>query len=177
MEKIEIGQVAENIFSHRGFSEKGCYSSTCMDNCCRKGCDTDKETYELIMQQKDEIEKILGRSIEQCFEKEWSGQTDFLGMNSISSTVINGTCAFHISSGKGCALWQILFQQNCSRRLIPSTCRLYPITWSNGTMHIIDTMEKECDCLDPCNQTATNLWATQREAIEDIFFIRNQNTQ
>jgi len=177
MEKIEIVHVTENIYTHRGFSEKGCYSSPCMDNCCRKGCDTDKETYELIMQQKDEIEKILDRSIEECFEKEWSGQTDFLGGNSISSTVINGTCSFHTCNGKGCVLWQMVFQQNCSRRIIPSTCRLYPITWDNGTMKLIDTIEKECDCLKPCNHLATNLWKTQKEAIDDIFFIRSQTTQ
>lgn len=171
MEKIEIVGVAENIFTHRGFSEKGCYASVCADNCCRRGCDVDKETYELIMLHRDEIEKIRGLSIEQCFEKQWSGQADFLGRDSISSTVVGGTCAFHISSGKGCALWQMVFKYNCSRRIIPSTCRLYPLTWDKGLLRLVDDIEKECDCLNPCNCAALNLWETQKEAIEDIFII------
>ena len=133
----------------------------------------DKETYELILLHKEEIEKRLGFGLENCFEREWSDQTDFIGRNSISTTVINGSCAFHVASGKGCVLWQMVFASNCSKRIIPSTCRLYPLTWDNGALHVVDTIEKECNCLAQANCSCTSLWETQQEAIADIFLIRN----
>lgn len=172
-EKIEIVHVSEKIYSHRGFSNKGCYNSSCMDNCCRQGCDVDKVSYDIIMAHKDDVEKMLGFDIEKCFEQEWSGQTDFLGRNSISSTIINGTCAFHLARGKGCVLWQKMLTDNCLWRMIPSTCRLYPLTWDNGTIKLINNIEQECNCLDPLNSGLMNLWETQRDAIEDIFLIRH----
>lgn len=173
MEKIEIVEVAENIYTHKGFSDKGCYASCCNDNCCRKGCDMDKETFDLIVQHKDKVEGLLGFNLDACFEAEWSGKADFLGRNSISTTVINGTCSFHVESGKGCVLWQMVCQYNCNRRIVPSTCRLYPITWDNGVMRIVDGIEQECNCIDPSNPTYSNLWETQKEAIKDIFFVRD----
>lgn len=171
MEKIEIREVSEKLFRQKGFREKGCYNSICMDACCRKGCDVDKESYELIVKHREVIERTLGRSLEQCFESDWSGQTDFLGQNSIASTVINGMCPFHISAGKGCVLWQMVMRDNCPRRLIPSTCRLYPVTWNLGVLNIVDGIEQECTCLHPLQCGTVTLWESQREAIEDIFRI------
>lgn len=172
MEKIEIEQVAEEIFSHRGFGDLGCYSSVCMDNCCRLGCDVDRESYELIWAHKGELDTMLGYDLGLCFEGEWSGQEDFLGRNSIASTVINGTCAFHIRNGKGCVLWQKVLLANGPKRMIPSTCRLYPVTWNQGRMHLVECIEKECNCIDPQSSGPKNLWETQKEAIEDIFLIK-----
>jgi len=177
MDKIEIDQIADEIFSHRGFGERGCYSSACLDNCCRLGSDVDRESYEIIWTYKDEIEGMLGLGLDQCFDKEWSGHTDFLGRNSIATTVINGTCAFHMSSGKGCVLWRIVMLGKGSRRMIPSTCRLYPVTWDKGRMHLVECIERGCNCLDPVNSGPNNMWETQREAIEDIFLIKGSPEQ
>lgn len=172
MEKIEIDQVAEELFSHRGFGEKGCYSSVCLDNCCRNGCDVDRESFELIWAHQEELEKMLGFRLGLCFDEFWSGQEDFLGRNSIASTIIDGTCAFHVRNGKGCVLWQLVLPGKAPRRLIPSTCRLYPVTWDRGRMHLVACIEKECNCLDPLGAGPMNLWETQKEAIEDIFRIK-----
>lgn len=169
MEKIGIKKVSEKLFTQRGFKDKGCYNSGCMDACCRKGCDVDKESYDLIVRHREVIEKMLGRSLEQCFVSEWSGQADFLGKNSISSTVINGMCPFHTPNGKGCVLWQLVMHDNCPRRIIPSTCRLYPVSWNLGELNIVDEIEKECICLDPLHCGAVTLWESQSDAIEDIF--------
>jgi len=175
MDKIKIVGVAANVYTHKGFADKGCYASCCTDNCCRRGCDMDKETYELILLHREKIEKKLGFSLELCFENEWSGQVDFLGQNSISTTVLNGICSFHVTNGKGCVLWQMVFESNCSKRIVPSTCRLYPITWNDGVLQVVDAIEQECNCVDQGNCTCANLWDTQREAIEDIFSISSQS--
>lgn len=174
MLKIEINSVDEEVFSRKGFSEKGCFNSHCKDACCRMGCDVDRESYELMLMHKDEIETMLGFGLDQCFEIDWSNQSDFLGNNSISSTLRNGTCPFHLSFGKGCLLWQMVIMDNLPRRMIPSTCRLYPLTWHNGVMQLVPDVEKTCNCLDSCNVGGKSLWETQQEAIEDIFFIKNE---
>lgn len=173
MEKIEIIRIAENIYSHKGFSNKGCYESCCTDTCCRRGCDMDKETHDLILRHREAVEGLLGYRLESCFAGGWTGQTDFLGRDCVSTTVVNGTCAFHVASGKGCVLWQMVFRYNAPKRIVPSTCRLYPLTWDNGELHLVDAIERECNCIDPGNTTCANLWETQKEAIEDIFFVRS----
>ncbi|MDW7774187.1 MAG: hypothetical protein SCH71_14980 [Desulfobulbaceae bacterium] len=167
MEKISIIKVSEKLFIHPGFRDKGCYSSGCRDACCRRGCDVDRESYDMIMEHRENIEGLLGRSIDRCFDREWSGQEDFLGHNSIASTIINGTCPFHTPSGKGCVLWQMVFRNNVPLRIVPSTCRLYPVTWNKGVLDIVDCIEKECSCLDPFN--SVTLWDSQKDAINDIF--------
>jgi len=173
MSKIEIDGVAEEIFNQNGFAEKGCFNSECKDACCRQGCDVDKEAYELIFLYRAQLENMLGFPLEECFETRWSGQTDFLGNDSISSTLRNGTCPFHLSFGKGCLLWQMVIMENLPRRMIPSTCRLYPITWDKGMMRVISNIEKSCSCIEPSGAGAASLWETQKEAIEDIFLIRD----
>lgn len=169
MAKVQIKKISEKVFVQKGFTEKGCFSSMCMDACCRKGCDVDKETYNLILEHRVDIERLLGKSLDECFVQEWSGEIDFLGENSISSTVINGMCPFHTIYGKGCVLWQMVIHDNCPRRMIPSTCRLYPLTWHDGILDIVGTIEPECCCLDSTCCGAKNLWQSQLEAIEDIF--------
>jgi len=171
MTTIELFKVSEEIYFQKGFDEIGCYGSSCQDACCRFGSDVDKESYELICQNRDLIEKKLGFSLEECFTKEWSNQADFLGGNSISTTVINGSCAFHVSASRGCVLFQLVMQENYPKRMIPSTCRLYPLTWDHGIMRVVDSVEKCCNCLDPFNKSIRALWETQKEAIEDIFTI------
>lgn len=174
MGKIEIDRVAAEVFTHRGFNEKGCYNSHCQDACCRQGCDVDKHSFDLMLFYREEIESMLGITLEECFETRWSGQTDFLGNNSIASTLRNGTCPFHLAFGKGCLLWQMVMRDNRPRRLIPSTCRLYPITWTNGVMGLVPSIEQHCSCLHSEHAGALSLWETQKEAIEDIFLIREQ---
>jgi hypothetical protein len=172
MSKIVIDGVADEVFTTRGFREKGCLNSSCKDACCRQGCDVDKESYELILLHREQIETMLGFSLEECFETRWSDQTDFLGNNSISSTLRNGTCPFHLSLGKGCVLWQMVTMDNRPRRMIPSTCRLYPITWEQGVVRVVAKIESNCSCVDPYGSGALSLWETQKEAIEDIFLMR-----
>lgn len=169
MDKIDIWKVAEDVWQHKGFDRRGCFGSPCSDSCCRRGADVDRETYGLILQHRGAIEARLGRKIDDCFEKDWMGQDDFLGRDCIATTVIDGTCALHRRGAKGCALFQVLIETRAPARLVPSTCRLYPLTWNNGVIELFKGIEPTCNCLDPANGGACNLMETQRAAIEDIF--------
>ena len=171
MNSIEIVGISEELFQLKGFDEKGCFGSDCQDACCRKGCDVDKESYGLIMQYRRDIEAFLEFPLEDCFEKVWSDQIDFLGGGSIRSSLINGSCSFHIPAGKGCVLFRLITERNYPKKMLPSICRLYPVTWDKRILCLEKDIEKTCNCLDPHNPGTTKLWDTQKEAIEDIFII------
>ena len=89
----------------------------------------------------------------------------------MSTTVINGTCSLHHPDGKGCVLFQVMVEARAPRRLVPSTCRLYPLTWNNGIIELFKGIEPNCNCLAADNCGTRQLLETQREAIEDIFVL------
>ena len=176
-DKITITHISERLLSHKGFDEIGCFGCPCKDACCRFGADIDKESYDLIWKNKAAIETLIKRPLSECFEKEWSGDPEYLGGNSIRSTVNKkGFCSFHMPDGKGCALYFLLRTKNIDRRLIPSICRLFPITWENGNLSLYSELPehkipKTCNTVDPNNVTKQSIYETQQKEIEDIFTI------
>jgi hypothetical protein len=169
VKKIPIREIYAEVLQQRGFDERGCYGHNCDDACCRYGCDVDKEAYELIVRYGDAIRKEVGKSIAECFEESWSGDGEFLGGDSIESRVYNGFCAFHEKAGKGCVLYRLVVERGLPRRIIPSICRLYPLSWGRGCLFMDDDCEVTCNCLSTDNVSSRPLFETQRREIEDIF--------
>jgi hypothetical protein len=173
MKKIKITRISDEVYSRKGFDESGCIGSPCADMCCAYGADVDKESYDLIRKHRDKIERISKVTFEDYFEKEWSGDRDFLGGNSIRSRVGTAGCIFRVSGQKGCVLFKLAAEEHVPRRIIPSICRLFPLTWNNETL---EYYEKEnipvtCTCRGRKNITERTLFETQQEAINDIFEI------
>ena len=172
MKKIKLLHILPEAFEHTGFDQRGCYGCDCNDACCRYGADVDRESYDLIKAHSDEIEKLIGRSVDECFEREWADDSEYLGGNAIRSRVgYNGYCRFHMPEGKGCSLYKLAIEKNLPRRIVPSICRLYPLTWDYGTMRVSDHIEPACNTLAADNHTRDNLVLTQRKEIADIFEI------
>ena len=155
-----------------------CYKCTCNDECCRYGADIDKEAYNLLVTHRDIVEVYIGSKIESCF----SGvikDAEYLGgfaYKAIKNN--NGYCIFHNKSGKGCILYFLVSTgiiQN--RRLIPSICRLYPLTWNKGILSMYDEdgipVECECEIANKNNNSDKSIYQTQVEEIKDIFNLRN----
>ena len=174
MQKIKITKISDEIYSLKGFDEQGCLGSQCRDLCCAYGADVDKEAYELIEEHREKIERISDTRFEDFFEPAWSGEKDFLGGNSIRSKVGSaGCCIFRLLGQKGCVLFKLAAEEHLSRRIIPSICRLFPLTWNNEAL---EYYEKEnipvtCNCLELRNRTERSVFETQQEAIDDIFEI------
>ncbi len=118
------------------------------------------------------IEKELEVSVEDCFTGEWSGDKEFLGGDSTESEVgSSGYCMFHVAKGKGCVLYRLVTEKRLPRRLIPSICRLYPLTWAGGELLIAEDSYPSGNCLQD-NRPNKNRLETQRHEIEDIFDIQ-----
>jgi len=174
MKKIKITKIAHDVDAHKGFDDHGCIRSRCADLCCRYGADVDRETYELIKEHKARIELLNATAFEEFFEEAWSGDRDFLGGNSIRSKVGNaGFCIFRLPKQKGCILFKLAMEDGLPRRIIPSICRLFPLTWNNGTLEYYERehVPKACNCLEAQNREGRSIFKTQKEAIDDIFEI------
>ncbi len=174
MDKIKISKIAEEVHALRGFDEQGCLGSPCGDICCEHGADVDREAFDLILKHKDKIEYLNNIKFEDFFEGEWSGDSDFLGGNSIRSKVgASGRCIFRVPDNKGCILFKLVMQEGLPRRIIPSICRLFPLTWDNGLLEYYDkgNIPITCNCLEIENTTTKSVFETQQDAIEDIFEI------
>ncbi len=171
MDKIFISKISEEVHQLKGFDETGCYGCSCDDACCSYGADVDKLSYQLIIQYKDFIEPVIQEKIENCFEDSWLNDKEFLGEAAIRSKTKKGKCIFNLQEKKGCILFKLVFNDHFPPRLIPSICRLYPITWQHGQLEIYKLIEPQCNCLDIKNKSKSSIFMTQQKAIEDIFEI------
>ncbi len=172
MDKIRITEIGGEVHKIKGFDHVGCHGSSCDDACCVHGADFDSESYELVMRFGNAIEEELEVSVADCFTGEWSGEKEFLGGDSTESEVgSSGYCVFHAVKGKGCVLYKLVTEKGLPRRLIPSICRLYPLTWAGGELLIAEDTYPRCNCLHG-KGTEKNLFETQRHEIEDIFDIQ-----
>jgi Fe-S-cluster containining protein len=173
MKKIKISKISEEVYSVRGFDEQGCIGSACQDMCCAFGADVDKESYDLIREHRAKIEHISSLRFEDFFEQKWSDDRDFLGGNSIRSRISTAGCVFRLPGQKGCVLFKLAEQDNLPRRIIPSICRLFPLTWNNETLEYYakEDIPATCTCRGKNNITERTIFETQQEAINDIFEI------
>ncbi len=171
MKKIRISCIDKSVHSFRGIDGTGCFHTECNDECCRYGADIDKESYDLILKNRRIIEKEIGRKIETCFKKRWLDDEHYLGGNAIETKVgPSGFCMLHSSEGKGCALYKLVHENDLPRRMIPSICRLYPLTWADEHLTIADDIYPTCNCTKG-DAFADSIFATQKKEIEDIFHI------
>ncbi len=176
MNKIKINKISKEVYQTKGFDEKGCYGCSCDDACCKYGCDVDKESLILIFENRNIIESKTGIKLENCFERKFSNDKEFLGKNSkVSKIGKNGYCIFHKKEGKGCNLYEVVLENKINRRLIPSICRMFPISWDKGRIIMYDEMGIEipptCNIFDKENATIKNIFETQKNEMEDIFEI------
>ena len=181
--KIKISKISKKCYSQKGFDSRGCYGCNCDDSCCKYGADFDKEAYDLVIQNKKIIEPLVECQVEKCFESKFSNDKEFLGENSIRSLKgKNGFCVFHNKNRKGCILYKLVNTKGINKRIIPSICRLFPLSWENSTLIVYNELENtdqfplatipiDCNCMELENTTSNNLVETQKKEIDDIFDI------
>lgn len=175
MKKIPIKKISSLCHSKKGFDARGCYGCACTDLCCQYGADFDAESHALVVKHRKLIESMIGRKIESCFSKGWSNETEYLGGNMIRcNTGPDGFCSFHNPKGKGCVLYMLTNKRKISRRIVPSICRIFPLTWDGGKLMFYEEdggykLPRSCNCVEAENKTCENVLQSRKEEFEDIF--------
>ena len=75
---------------------------------------------------------------------------------------------FHLPKGKGCALYKLVHERQLPKRLVPSICRLYPLTWGGEELTLSDDFYPKCNCTHK-NCGSRNILESQLEEVKDIF--------
>lgn len=176
MSKIVIDRVDEKIKTQQGLYGDGCYGSDCADECCEYGCDVDLATLKLIFKHKKLIEPLIKAKVEDCFSTELKKDSDYIG-GAYRSTAVrkkHRTCAFRLIDKKGCSLFYLWAKKGLPKRIVPTICRIYPITWHRGRLFLDTPLRKGCVCKQslPKGAKAPSLFETQKKELRALFEIK-----
>ena len=174
--KIKITSIDPRIKKDRGLWGDGCYGASCMDECCIWGCDVDLATIELIEEHRDLIEPLTGAGIDTCFKTPLKEDEDYIGGSYRETRVRaeDGLCAFHLTGGtRGCALFTVWAKHNLPKFIVPTICRVYPVTWHRGELFKDSPIRPSCKVKEktPKGSPAPSLFETQEKEIRELFDI------
>ena len=173
--KITITRVDADIATHNGLFDEGCYGSSCKDECCGWGCDMDLTTLKLVQKHRKLVEPLIGAKIEECFSTPLKIDDDYIG-GAYRETAVrkkDGLCAFHLKGQKGCSLFYIWITEKLPKKIVPTICRTYPITWHRGRLFIDKPLKKNCKAKEktPKGTKVPSLFETQKKEVRALFDI------
>ena len=173
IKKIKITSVAAKAYSTNGLFDEGCYGSDCKDECCEYGCDVDVASLKLIEKNRALIEPLIKAKIEDCFSTPLKKDDDYVGGGYRESKVrkADSVCSFHLHDQRGCSLFYVWGKLGVSKRIVPTICRTYPITWHRGRLFVDEPLRKSCKCMDktPTGVKVPSLMETQAKEIRILF--------
>ncbi len=180
VKKIKVRYVDKEIYSTKGLFDGGCLNASCEDICCEYGCDVDFATLKLIYKYRRYIEPRIKRNIENCFSTPLKVDDDYIG-GAYRETAVRETnerCAFHLIDKRGCVLFTLWREKGLPKRIVPTICRSYPITWHRGRLFVDRPLRKTCKCLEKTPASLKNkgletpsLFETQKKEIKALFDI------
>ena len=179
MNKIKITEVDPEIYTHKGLFGEGCYGSNCDDKCCEFGCDVDLASYKLIKRYARLIEPLIKAKIEDCFSTKLKEDDDYIG-GAWRETAVRASddrCAFHLIGKQGCSLFYLWAKKGLTKRLIPTICRTYPITWHRGRLFVDRPIRRACKCRERIPKgmkSVPSIYETQKKEIRALFDIKEK---
>ncbi len=176
VKRIKIRYVDPDIKTQRGLFGGGCMNAQCQDICCENGCDVDLAGLRLIYRYRHIIEPLIKAKIEDCFSTELKEDDDYIG-GAYRETAVresDGRCAFHLVGRKGCSLFYLWVKKRLPKRIVPTICRTYPITWHRGRLFVDRPLRRDCKCMEkrPQGIKVPSLYETQKREIRALFDIR-----
>ncbi|MBI1911874.1 MAG: hypothetical protein HYS21_07700 [Deltaproteobacteria bacterium] len=179
MSKIKITDVDPKIMAQNGLWGEGCYGSDCHSICCEYGCDVDLATLKLIYKHKDLIEPLIKAKVEDCFATKLKIDDDYIGgaYRETATREKDKTCAFRLHDQKGCSLFYLWAVKKLPKKIVPTICRVYPVTWHRGRLFIDTPLRKECKCKEivPKGTKVPSLFDTQKKEIMALFDIQDNS--
>lgn len=176
VKKLSINKIDPELFAVNGLFDDGCYGSDCDDICCKYGCHVDLGAIKIIEQNKKAIERMTKRKLEDCFCTPIIKNDDYLGGGYRESDTHDEVdmCAFHFQDKIGCSLFYLWAKKGVSKRILPTICRTFPLTWHEGELMVDRPIRSECKALEavtPRGRTVPNLFETQKKEVFSLFDI------
>lgn len=180
VKKIPIRWVDSDITTQKGLFGEGCLGADCDDICCEYGCDADLASIKLILKHRDLIEPLIKAKIEDCFATELVVDDDYIG-GAFRETAVRDSderCAFHMVGRKGCSLFYLWQMNGLPKRILPTICRSYPITWHRGRLFVDRPLRRLCKCMEkaPKGAKVPTLYDTQKKEIKSLFEIKGKSS-
>jgi hypothetical protein len=176
VKKIRIRHVEKDTKVQKGLFGGGCLNAKCEDICCEYGCDVDLASLRLIFKHRRMIEPLIKARVEDCFSTELKADDDYCG-GAFRETAVRESderCAFHLVGKKGCSLFYLWAKKGLPKKILPTICRTYPITWHRGRLFVDRPLRRSCKCMEkpPGDLTLVpSLYDTQKREIRALFDI------
>src|SRR3990172_1859217 len=121
------------------------------------------------------VEPLMGAKIEECFSTPLKIDDDYIG-GAYRETAVrkkDGLCAFHLKGQKGCSLFYLWITEKLPKKIVPTICRTYPITWHRGRLFIDKPLKKNCKAKEktPKGTKVPSLFETQKKEVRALFDI------
>lgn len=173
--RIKVTSIAPDIHVQNGLFDEGCYEKDCEDICCQYGCDVDRSSLKLIEKYKKRIEPLVKAKIEDCFSTPLKADDDYIdgGWRETAVRPSIDRCMFHFPDKKGCTLYYLHKIKGLPKKLVPTICKTYPITWNRGELFIDRPLRSECKCLDATGgREVPSIFDTQKHELGAVFDIK-----
>lgn len=175
VKKIKITHIDPDIFVQKGLFDEDCFGSDCEDICCQYGCDVDRSSLKLIEKYRDRIEPLIKAKIEDCFSTPLKVDDDYIdgGWRETSVRESIDRCMFHFPNQKGYSLYYLHKIEGLPRKLVPTICKTYPVTWNRGALFVDRPLRSSCKCLESAGgREVPSLYETQKKELELVFDIK-----
>lgn len=174
--KIPITSIDPACHDHNGLYDEGCYGCGCNDDCCQWGCDIDVATLKLIFKNRKLIEPLIKTKLEDCFQTGLKEDDDYAG-GAYRETAVrkeDTRCFFHLHKPRGCSLFYLWAKKGLPKRIVPTICRVYPITWHRGRLFVDTPLRKLCKAKEKTAKgvKVPSVFETQRKELRVLFDIK-----
>ncbi|MDB4954879.1 MAG: hypothetical protein JWO36_2448 [Myxococcales bacterium] len=141
-----------------------------LEACCQYGCDVDLFERDAILRRADQIRSVLSPEAAAApwfDESEPEHDPDVPSGTVVRTQVMKDGCIFLQHDRRGCAIHRASLEQGWDfRGTKPSICRLFPLSYEQGTICVSDDYVDYSCAYEP---DAPTLYRVARETLADVF--------
>ena len=141
-----------------------------LEACCQYGCDVDLFERDAILRRADQIRSVLGPEAANApwfDESDPEHDPDVPSGTVVRTQTLNDGCIFLAHDRRGCAIHRAAVEQGWDLRgTKPSICRLFPLSYEEGTICVSDDYLDYSCAYEP---NAPTLYRVARETLADVF--------
>jgi Fe-S-cluster containining protein len=165
---VFIKRVVADCMTHR--CTMHATATTHLDACCQYGCDVNLLERDAILARADQIRPILRADAQRVpwfDESEPEEDPDVPSGIVVRTATFDGGCVFLAHDKRGCAIHRASLEQSWDFRGVkPSICRLFPLSYGEGSILVSDDYPDYSCAYEPDSPT---LYRVTRDTLAELF--------